>query len=512
MKLRLLVTAVLAVSTLSLPGAARADTVTVTARCTAAGTTTSCSTGWYTTDVTVSFVLPAGSTDPQGCGNQAVTVDTTGTTFTCTVLIAGTTQRVGSDVTIKRDASPPTASAISAARGADVNGWYNHAVTVSVGGTDATSGIASCTSVSYAGPDSSSASVSGSCRDNAGNVSATQTLSFKYDATAPSVSPAPSRGDDGNGWYNHAVDVAFKGSDATSGVASCSSSSYSGPDSASASVTGTCTDGAGNTGSATFELKYDATPPTVSGASADRTPDVNGWYNHPVVVTFAGTDATSGIASCDSVTYAKPDDPSVDISGRCRDNAGNVSAPGSVALKYDSTPPKLTELTAAIADRSVQLKWKDSKDVAQLTLQRSAARASAATVYNGRAIDTFADKRLRNGVRYTYTVVATDVAGNQVTAKVTAAPAPSLIAPRQEAHVRGGVTLRWRAVPKATYYNVQLWLKGVKVLTTWPTGSALRLAQLPRGRYVWHVWPGFGARAKHRFGPLVGTSSFVVTG
>jgi hypothetical protein len=271
-------------------------------------------------------------------------------------------------------------------------------------------------------------------------------------------------------------------------------------------------DGAGNTGSASFALKYDATPPAVTGATADRAPDVNGWYNHPVVVTFAGADATSGIASCDAVTYAKPDDPSADVTGRCRDNAGNVSAPGSAGLKYDSTPPKLTELTAAPSDRTVQLKWKDSKDVAQLTLQRAAGKASAATVYNGRAIDAFADKRLRNGVRYTYIVVATDAAGNRATAKVVAAPAPALIAPRQEAHVRGGVTLRWRAVPKASYYNVQVWVGGRKVLTTWPTSAALRIAHLPRGRYVWHVWPGFGPLARHRFGALVGTSSFVVTG
>jgi hypothetical protein len=501
-RLRLLALVLLTVAALALPAAARADGITAT--CAAGGVTGACSSGWYRSNVTVSFILPAGSSNPQGCGDQTVNSDTTGATFTCTVAVAGT-QCCRLDVTIKRDATPPTASAIAAARGADVNGWYNHPVAIAVSGSDATSGIASCTNVTYAGPDSGSASVSGTCTDNAGNVSTAQVLSFKYDATAPSVSATPSRSPDSNGWYNHGVDVSFKGSDATSGIDSCTAGSYSGPDSASAGVTGSCRDAAGNTGSATFALQYDATPPAVTGAAADRQPDVNGWYNHAVVVTFSGSDATSGIASCDAVTYSKPDDPNAQVTGRCHDNAGNVSAPGSAQLKYDSTPPKLTELTASAADRGVSLKWKDSKDVAQLTLSRVAGKTSA-TVYNGRPIDTFADKRLRNGVRYTYSVTATDAAGNRVTAKVATTPAPPLTA-----HVRNGVTLHWRAVPKASYYNVQVWLKGVKVLTTWPAGASLRIAHLPRGRYVWHVWPGFGALSKHRFGPLIGTSSFVVS-
>jgi hypothetical protein len=502
-KARLAAVAVLAASALLLPAAARADGISAT--CTAGGVTAGCSSAWYTTDVTVAFVLPAGSSNPQGCGNQIVNSDTSGTTFICTVAVAGT-QCCRLDVTIKRDATPPAATGISADRGADVNGWYNHPVTVSVTGTDATSGIASCTVVAYSGPDSGSASVSGSCRDNAGNISAPQSLGFRYDGTPPTITPAPARGADSNGWYNHAVDVAFKGSDATSGIDTCTAGTYSGPDSGSAGVSGTCRDAAGNTASASFGLQYDATAPSVTGATADRPPDVDGWYNHQVVVTFAGSDATSGIASCDAVTYSRPDDPAAAVTGRCRDAAGNVGAPGSFGFEYDSTPPKLTELTTEAADRVVSLKWKDSKDVVHLTIQRGAA-----TIYDGKPIASFADKQLRNGVRYTYTLTGTDAAGNPATAKIVAQPAPRLIAPRQEAHVSGGVTLRWRAVPKASYYNVQLWRKGVKVLTTWPSVPVLHVPRLPAGRYVWHVWPGLGPRNRHRFGALIGSSSFVVT-
>src|SRR5262245_14336102 len=44
-------------------------------------------------------------------------------------------------------------------------------------------------------------------------------------------------------------------------------------------------------------IKVDKTPPAIS-AKASRSPDANGWYNHPVGIGFSGTDATSGIAGC----------------------------------------------------------------------------------------------------------------------------------------------------------------------------------------------------------------------
>ena len=513
-----LLAAVIAI-TLALPAAARADGIT--ASCTASGTTGACSGGWYTSDVTVSFTLPAGSTNPQGCGNQTISSDTAGVTFTCTVAVTGS-QCCRLDVTLKRDATPPTVTSLTAQRGPDSNGWYNHPVQITAAGTASVSGIASCTSASYSGPDSSSASVSATCTSGAGLVSAPKTLSFQYDATPPSVSASPARAADSNGWYNHPVGVTFTGTDAVSGIDSCSgATTYSGPDSASASVAGSCRDKAGNSASATVALEYDSTPPTVTGATPDRAPDAGGFYNHKVVVTFAGTDSTSGISSCDAVAYDKPDSASAKIVGQCHDNAGNVSAPSPFAFKYDSTPPKLTDLTAAAANGSVDLSWKPSPDVASIVVTRTVGSSTPKTVYSGKRIVTFADKSLKNGVRYAYTVVATDDAGNAATLKTTALPTAPLIAPRDQAHVHGSVLLRWRPAPRAGYYNVQLWHKGTKVLSIWPTGTRYRIAHtwsylgrsysLAPGRYTWFVWPGRGKLTAHSFGSLLGSSSFVVT-
>jgi hypothetical protein len=93
-------------------------------------------------------------------------------------------------------------------------------------------------------------------------------VDISIDKTAPFVTGHPSRSPDANGWYNGPVSFTFTGTDATSGLAGCSSTSYSGPDNGSVSVTGTCTDNAGNVGRATYSFSYDSTPPTVGSVTA----------------------------------------------------------------------------------------------------------------------------------------------------------------------------------------------------------------------------------------------------
>ena len=93
-------------------------------------------------------------------------------------------------------------------------------------------------------------------------------------------------------------------------------------------------DNAGKTVSTNVPFAYDATPPAVS-ALPSRSPDHNGWYNHPVTFAFGGTDATSGIAGCSTVTYSGPASGSATVTGSCSDRAGNVSQK-MVPLRYDA--------------------------------------------------------------------------------------------------------------------------------------------------------------------------------
>jgi hypothetical protein len=80
----------------------------------------------------------------------------------------------------------------------------------------------------------------------------------------------------------------------------------------------------------------------------------------------------------------------------------------------------------------------------------------------------------------------------------------------------------WRAAPKASFYNVQLFPAGKKVLSIWPRGPHLQLTRgwrylghsyrLKAGVDTWYVWPGFGPLAKSRYGQLLGRGSFSIAG
>lgn len=72
-------------------------------------------------------------------------------------------------------------------------------------------------------------------------------------------------------------------------------------------------------------------------------------------------------------------------------------------------------------------------------------------------------------------------------------------------------SLRWRASPRATYYNVQVAKGGRRVLTGWTKRPSLRvpLDALRQGEvYTWTVWAGMGPRSAARFTAPLGQSSF----
>src|SRR6266851_3585864 len=377
--------------------------------------------GWYQVPVTVQFVitpLPGNSVTPGAeCGPYTQSSDTTGVTRNCVVVF---TDSVGSttssaSATVKKDSTPPVISGISA-RGPDANGWYNHPLSISVNASDATSGLASCNSINYSGPDTASGSFSGTCTDNAGNSASGGSFTFKYDATPPSVSVSLSRGPDSGGWYNHPVDFQASGSDNLSGIASCTSGTIGGGGSASAS----CTDNAGNVGGAAVPVNYDASAPSIDSITFDRPPDSNGWYNHPVRVTFHGSDGGSGIASCTDVTYPGPDTTSTTVNGTCTDKAGNRAGGTSPAFKYDATPPTISNVGFDWDDGTATLTWTASPDTKAIEIDRTPGTAGPdpSAVFKGLA-SSFEDTGLTNKVKYVYTINGYDEAGNKASASVS---------------------------------------------------------------------------------------------
>jgi hypothetical protein len=106
--------------------------------------------------------------------------------------------------------------------------------------------------------------------ENADGRTTAVTHAIKIDATPPTgIAARLSRRPDFHGWYNHPVTIRWSGRDATSGIAACTSSTYRGPYSSSATLGGGCVDRAGNSAASQVHLAYDATPPVLSGVVED---------------------------------------------------------------------------------------------------------------------------------------------------------------------------------------------------------------------------------------------------
>jgi hypothetical protein len=174
-------------------------------------------------------------------------------------------------------------------------------------------------------------------------------------------------------------------------------------------------------------------------------------------------------------------------------------------------------------NRHVRLTWTlpADADLAEVTIARSRRGVAPAVVYRGLGT-SFTDRRLRNGVIYRYVLTSRDEAGNlSAGVAVSARPRVQLLrAPANGAVLSTPPVLRWAAIARATYYNVQVWRDGRKVLSRWPSATSFalrsgwfyagtRFAFTP-GSYVWYVWPGFGDRAASRYGRLLGRRSFTV--
>lgn len=176
--------------------------------------------------------------------------------------------------------------------------------------------------------------------DLAGNcVTAGPIGPFKIDKKAPSVSASPDRPADFGGWYNHALTITFTGTDGGSGLASCDPAvNYSGPDDASALVSGSCTDNVGNSASADFNFMYDATYPTAALSVTAGTPGANGWYTSDVTVHTSGTGSVSGV-TCTADQYQTAETTGATFNGSCTSGAGLTTNAAPLTIKLDKTGP-----------------------------------------------------------------------------------------------------------------------------------------------------------------------------
>ena len=404
--------------------------------------------GWFRGNVTIHWtVTEIGSViSSSGCElGQLVTTEGQ-TSHTCTVTFQGGSAQA--TATPKIDKTAPVVSGASPARGPDANGWYNHPVAVAFTGTDAVSGLASCSAPTYGGGDGSGVAVSGTCTDLAGNTSAPGGFSLNYDATAPSVAAAADRPPDGNGWYRKPVTVTFNGADATSGVESCTQPArYAGPDKAQVAIAGTCRDRAGNTAAGGLTTKYDATAPKLAGVAvqveAEKRVARVRWKKPPDAVLVL-IDRSPGVNGRTKTRVYKGTGQSfVDKTVRrgvryryevlAADAAGNVAG---TAVTATARPTLYAPLAGAVVRAPVRLAWEPFKGARFYNVQLFRGKTKVLSLWPTTA-------RLR--------------------------------------------------LPKAWRYLG-------------------RKQTLKAGRYTWFVWPALGTRAEPRYGRPLGSSTFVIRG
>jgi hypothetical protein len=263
-------------------------------------------------------------------------------TATCNDLVGN---QGSASQTIKLDLDGPSINITGVESGAS----YPSAPQVACQSSDWPSGIAS-EAVPFI-TDNGGGSFTATCTntDNAGNTaSASVTYSVvPPDTTAPSAAPSITD-TSGNpispsaaGWYNKQVQVNWNWSDDASGsgidTANCTTSTSSSGQ-GDLTLSATCNDVAGNQGTSSVVVKVDTVAPTIGYAGASpASPNAKGWYNTNVSVSFTGTDATSGIASCPNKTLGEG--LAKTTTGVCTDNAGNRKTLLSPAFNIDKTKP-----------------------------------------------------------------------------------------------------------------------------------------------------------------------------
>ncbi|HTM31032.1 MAG TPA: PxKF domain-containing protein [Vicinamibacterales bacterium] len=306
--------------------------------------------GWNNTDVNVEWNWADGSGSGIDAVSCAASRMSTGVGSAVNVT-ATCTDRAGNPATasysVRVDKTAPTRSAVTQLPLANGAGWNNGDVTVTWTWADATSGVdaARCTTAGTSSGEGTAVAVPASCTDLAGNT-ASDTYSLKVDKTRPAASPVQSPLANAAGWNNSDVTVTWNWGDAGgSGVDTvhCPTTSVSSGVGNPLTVTGICTDVAGNTASTPYSVRVDKTAPAPSAITQLPLPNAAGWNNSDVAVTWTWGDAASGVdaVQCTNSRTSSGEGGAIAVSATCADRAGN-SALSTASVKVDKTSPSVS--------------------------------------------------------------------------------------------------------------------------------------------------------------------------
>jgi hypothetical protein len=249
--------------------------------------------------------------------------------------------------------------------------------------------------------------------------------------------------------------------------------------------------------------------------------------------TFACRLDGGGLVPCTSPkTYTGLGDGHHTFSVEAVDRAGNAD-PSAAGYSWeisgvgpptqDLTPPRnVRQIKRNVGYGRLQLRWRNpaDSDFDHVGVFVSTKRSAPARtlVYKGRG-HSYASRRFKNGLYYRYLIVAYDHLENASGGTPAIVPPSALLrSPREGRIVHAPPLLGWTPVRKATFYNVQVFYRGRKILSAWPSKPRRALARrwaygghrfsMRRGTYLWYVWPGFGPKSKSRYGQLLGQGTF----
>lgn len=281
---------------------------------------------------------------------------------------------------------------------ANANNWNKTDVTVTWSCSDSGSGVLSATATETVSTEGSNQPATGTCTDHAGNTATDTQTEINIDKTAPTdVTTTLNDPPDHNTWYNAPVDWTTTGTDPLSGIPSggCDSGTYSGPEGTDVTVSGMCTDKAGNSSAlaASDPFDYDSSAPTAALSVTGGTAGANGWYTSNVTVHTAGADLVSGIESCTDDQQQTSETTGTVFHGSCTNGAGLTTPADPITIKLDKTGPSATlSVTAGLlgnngwytSDVTVHTDGSDAiSGIDSCTADQSLSSNSAGTDFNG---------------------------------------------------------------------------------------------------------------------------------
>jgi hypothetical protein len=232
----------------------------------------------------------------------------------------------------------------------------------------------------------------------------------------------------------------------------------------------------------------------------------SGWYRREVVVRWKVEPAPSSTTGCEPAVLIafETEGQELTCSAEWASSGMKITKTTVPAIKIDWTPPSSVR---ARARRPPDLYgWYDHR-IRFVFRGRDAlsgiARCSRRS-YSG-----------PNTGRASITGLCKDAAGNIRKRTIRFRYSNPLLLPRPGTRFRRAPLLNWVRVPRARFYNVQVWRDGGKILTRWPQRTRLRMPTLwthegltyalSAGRYDVYVWPRF----RGRYGKSIGHTYFI---